>query len=80
MSAVDEAMQGAGNGPVAGAAPPRPIGHWFEDMPLRRAHLLAAAALFVAFVGGGARHDPRERLSSAWGSWVIPGVRDRAGR
>lgn len=43
-------MQGAGNGPVAGAAPPRPIGHWFEDMPLRRAHLLAAAALFVAFV------------------------------
>ncbi|MFI1330757.1 MFS transporter [Streptomyces sp. NPDC020845] len=30
--------------------PPRPVGYWFEDMPFRRAHLLAAIALFMAFV------------------------------
>ncbi|MER5179073.1 MFS transporter [Streptomyces sp. NPDC002896] len=32
------------------AALPRPVGHWFEEMPFRRAHLLAAIALFMAFV------------------------------
>lgn len=35
--------------PQAGAAP-RPVGFWFENMTLRRAHLLAALALFMAFV------------------------------
>lgn len=49
MSAVHEARPGAAEYP-AGAAQPLPVGHWFEDMPLRRAHLLAAFALFMAFV------------------------------
>lgn len=29
---------------------PRPVGAWFEDMPLTRAHWLAGITLFVAFV------------------------------
>ncbi|MFJ5044163.1 MFS transporter [Streptomyces sp. NPDC088719] len=35
--------------PRAGGVP-RPVGFWFENMPLGRVHLLAAFALFMAFV------------------------------
>ncbi|MFF1593960.1 MFS transporter [Streptomyces sp. NPDC058286] len=45
------AQVGATDGPEPQAgAIARPVGFWFENMPLRRAHLLAALALFMAFV------------------------------
>ncbi|MFG2661454.1 MFS transporter [Streptomyces sp. NPDC048425] len=45
------AQVGATDGPEPQAAAiARPVGFWFENMPLRRAHLLAALALFMAFV------------------------------
>ncbi|MFB7592456.1 MFS transporter [Streptomyces sp. NPDC056169] len=50
MSAVREAVPGAGEGPVRGVEPARTVGSWFDDMPFRKAHLLAAVALFMAFV------------------------------
>ncbi|MDW6066186.1 MFS transporter [Streptomyces sp. FXJ1.4098] len=51
MSVVQGAAgPGAQETPAREAMPPRPVGYWFEDMPFRRAHLLAAIALFMAFV------------------------------
>ncbi|MFC9492440.1 MFS transporter, partial [Streptomyces hydrogenans] len=50
MSAMRETAPRGEEGMVGEAGPVRSVGYWFEDMPFRRAHLLAATALFMAFV------------------------------
>ncbi|MFJ6425861.1 MFS transporter [Streptomyces hydrogenans] len=50
MSAMRETAPRGEEGMVGEAGPARSVGYWFEDMPFRRAHLLAATALFMAFV------------------------------
>lgn len=52
MSTMRDADPGAVPGGAAAAvgAAGRPVGAWFESMPFGRAHILAAAALFMAFV------------------------------
>ncbi|MGW1179883.1 MFS transporter [Streptomyces drozdowiczii] len=48
MSTMRDADRGTV--PAAPATADRPVGAWFEKMPFGRVHLLAAAALFMAFV------------------------------
>ncbi|WP_257980981.1 MFS transporter [Streptomyces sp. CB02959] len=50
MSAIQGTGPEAEEGAAAHQEPLRPVGQWFEDMPFGRAHLLAAVALFGAFV------------------------------
>ncbi|GAA1272161.1 MULTISPECIES: MFS transporter [Streptomyces] len=50
MSTMRDAGRGAMPGGVGAGTADRPVGAWFESMPFGRAHLLAAAALFMAFV------------------------------
>ncbi|MFD5122742.1 MFS transporter [Streptomyces sp. NPDC058385] len=47
MSTMRDASRGVD---APAGALDRPVGAWFEDMPFGRVHLLAAAALFMAFV------------------------------
>ncbi|MER5985791.1 MFS transporter [Streptomyces sp. NPDC001787] len=50
MSTMRDAGRGITHAADAAGTADRPVGAWFESMPLGRAHLLAAAALFMAFV------------------------------
>lgn len=50
MSAMRETAPRDEESLAGETGPARSVGYWFEDMPFRRAHLLAATALFMAFV------------------------------
>ncbi|MGW4703795.1 MFS transporter [Streptomyces sp. NPDC004285] len=50
MSAMRETVPRAGGRPPGAGEQARTVGYWFEAMPFRKVHLLAATALFMAFV------------------------------